>query len=347
VLPILMRYGLWLLGFRMLAALLMAGLTQSNRDSRSSALAAETAPADESASERPRTYEQLPGVVHMLPEALPIERLQDKPLYEFTELDLAAYLEHLSDREADPIARVMHLARKNIGQPYKLFLLGEFPFETHDPDPLYCLTHSDCVTFCEHTYAMALSRGWESFFLLLQRLRYKDGQIGIRTRNHEMTSEWNQHNAWLFEDICRTLGGGKQWVDMLAFWSPREFFHKMRLPSTRPDVEWPDVYIPRARVPNVLPDLRNGDMVNVIRGDERHQLVAHVGMIGLNAEGNVYLIHSANPQVREEPLLAYLQKDARILGFKFLRLRPLPDRLVREELARTRVGPALMSERAN
>jgi len=69
VLPILMRYGLWLLGFWMLAALLMAGLTQSNRDSRSSALAAETAPADESASERPRTYEQLPGVVHMLPEA--------------------------------------------------------------------------------------------------------------------------------------------------------------------------------------------------------------------------------------------------------------------------------------
>ncbi len=345
-----MRYGLWLVGCWMLAVLLMAGLTTpSDQGSRSGALAAATAPASDSASDadRPRTYDRLPGVVNMLPEPRSIKDLQGRPLYEFTEPDVAAYLKHLNATEADPIARLMHLARKNIGQAYKIFLLGEFPFETHDPDPLYCLTHSDCVTFCEHTYAMALSSDWESFFLLLQRLRYKDGKIGIRTRNHETTSEWNQHNAWLFEDVCRAIGGGKQWADMVAFWSPREFFQKMRLASPRQDVEWRDVYIPRDRVPNVLPDLQNGDMVNVIRGNEQRQFVAHVGMIGLNAEGEVHLIHSADPQVREEPLLGFLQRDRRILGFKFLRLRPLPDLLVREELARTRVGPATTSEHAN
>ena len=39
------------------------------------------------------------------------------------------------------------LARKNLGQPYDIYLLGEMPFETYDPQPIYCLSKSDCVVF--------------------------------------------------------------------------------------------------------------------------------------------------------------------------------------------------------
>ena len=140
-------------------------------------------------------------VVNPLRPARPLKTLQSAPLYTFNEKDVERYLGWLEEHEKDPIQRVIHLARKNIGQPYEIFLLGEGPFETYDPDPMYCLQQSDCVTFVEHTFAMALSRDWAGFFKTLQRLRYKDGKVGMLTRNHESVADWDPNNAWLFEEI--------------------------------------------------------------------------------------------------------------------------------------------------
>ena len=89
----------------------------------------------------------------------PLAALSAKPLYQFTEAEVGSYLAQLHATEPDLRKRVVHLARKNLGQPYELYLLGEMPFETYDPQPLYSLTKSDCLVFAEHTYAMALRRG--------------------------------------------------------------------------------------------------------------------------------------------------------------------------------------------
>jgi len=75
--------------------------------------------------------------------------------------------------EPDLRKRIATIGRRNIGQPYKLNLLGEFPYELHDTLPMYSLSASDCLVFAEHTYAMALSSSWEEFFWTLQRIRYK------------------------------------------------------------------------------------------------------------------------------------------------------------------------------
>ena len=53
-----------------------------------------------------------------------IRLLQTKPLYQFTETETGLYLGHLQSTEPDLRKRIMHLARKNIGQPYELYLLG-------------------------------------------------------------------------------------------------------------------------------------------------------------------------------------------------------------------------------
>ncbi len=119
--------------------------------------------------------EKLP-IATPVKSARPLKTLQKAPLYSFSERDVDAYLKYLHETEPEPIKRVMHLARKNIGQPYEIYLLGEAPHEMYDPDPMYCLNKSDCVTFVEHTYAMALSSDWPGFFKTLQRLRYKDGK---------------------------------------------------------------------------------------------------------------------------------------------------------------------------
>ena len=64
-----------------------------------------------------------------------IGKLLNKPLYKFTEPEVDAYLQFLHVTEPNFRRRIVHLARKNIGQPYELYLLGELPFESYDPQP--------------------------------------------------------------------------------------------------------------------------------------------------------------------------------------------------------------------
>ncbi len=77
--------------------------------------------------------------------------LQTAPLHTFNEREVDVFLKWLAERPLQTSERVARLGRQTIGQPYRLFLLGEHPFELYDPDPMYCLSASDCVTFIEQT----------------------------------------------------------------------------------------------------------------------------------------------------------------------------------------------------
>jgi hypothetical protein len=274
--------------------------------------------------------------------------LLDKPLYKFSEAEVDSYLKYLEASEPDLRRRIVHLARKNIGQPYELFLLGEMPFETYDPQPLYCLAKSDCVVFAEHTYAMALARDWSSFMAMLQRIRYRDGRIGVATRNHYTEADWNVSNQWLVHDITAELAGKeakkfKQKIDRAAFFQKR-YGLKLKVPVEKRE----DVYIPLAAMTPIEAQLQDGDFVNVVRGvtkkggDENSEIfggdafVGHVGLVVNGADGTVNMIHSAEPAVREEPIVDFIARENEkreekvkeekpvLLGFKFLRLEADP-----------------------
>jgi hypothetical protein len=269
-----------------------------------------------------------PPVVHPLRAARPIDRLKDAPLYTFNEAEVDAYLKYLHEAEKDPIARVVHLARKNIGQPYAIYLLGEFPYETYDPDPMYCLEKSDCVTFVEHTYAMALSKDWASFFKLLQRIRYKDGKVGMLTRNHETVADWEPNNSWLFEDITGTLGGGKETTKLHLLWQPSKFFGQFGIGQDMKDVVVDSVYVPAANVPHIVKELHPGDLIHIVRGTAKEQYVGHFGMITFAADGKVNMLHSHEPRVGEGPLLDYFKHNPKTLGIKVLRPRTQLEQIV-------------------
>jgi hypothetical protein len=266
-------------------------------------------------------------VVNSMRPARSIKRLKAAPLYAFNEKDVDAYLKFLAKDEKDPLKRLIHLARKDIGQPYQIFLLGEGPFETYDPDPMYCLDKSDCVTFVEHVYAMSLSRDWPTFFKTLQRLRYKDGKVGMVTRNHESVADWNPNNAWLFDEITGSLGGGKAAVPLNMTWKPAKFFAKWEIGQDLPDVTVSSTYIPRDKVASILPELKDGDVIQVVRGNAREQYVGHFGLVA-HAKDGVNMIHSAEPTVREQGILDYLEKNPKTLGYKFLRIKAEPQALV-------------------
>ncbi len=261
------------------------------------------------------------------------DELAARPMYTFNESELDRYLRIAREVEPDLGRRIIHLGRKNIGQPYDIYLLGEFPFEWHDPDPLYCLSKSDCLTFSEHMYAMALSRDWWSFLRALQRIRYASGEIGMLTRNHYTIAEWNRNNAFLFEDMTVELGGGDLCAPLRQVCRRAPFFATFGIGQDIPDEPITDRYIPKANVPDILSELRDGDFVNIIRGNDDSQWCGHTGLIAIGPDGTANFLHSARPRVREQPLVEYINGDRRCLGIKILRLRPDAEAIMNAELA--------------
>lgn len=276
-----------------------------------------------------------------------IAKLIDKPLYKCNEAEVDQYLKFLSATEPDLRKRIVHLARKNIGQPYELFLLGEMPFEPYDPQPIYCLGKSDCLVFSEHTYAMALSHDWPSFMRLLQRIRYRDGQLGVVTRNHYTEADWNISNRWLVHDITKDLAGDTAVKFHEAIDRTKFFKNRYKLDVKVPIEQHDDVYLPYEQISRAKSQLQDGDFVNIVRatsklGDPQNDVfggnafVGHVGLVAHGDDGQVHLIHSTEPKVREETIDSYIAratkdlkaKDAagkpRLVGFKFLRLREEP-----------------------
>jgi len=272
---------------------------------------------------------------------------KEKQLYELSEAEVGDYLGQLHESEPILRRRIMDLARKNIGQPYDIYLLGEFPFETYDPQPMYSLTKSDCVVFAEHTYAMALTSDWPSFMRMLQRIRYRDGQIGVATRNHYTEADWVKSNDWLLRDITREIAGDagvpfQEKIDRAKFLKGR-----YKLGVDIPVEEHRDSYLPYTEIGRIGDLVQEGDCINVVRavvkpGDPPSQpvdgsvFVGHVGLVARAPDGTLHMLHSSKPHVREEPLTEYIRRSTenletldregkpRLVGFKFLRLTDDP-----------------------
>ena len=257
-----------------------------------------------------------------------------QPLYRMTPNEVHTYIGFMQKTEPDLRKRIAAIGRKNIGQPYVLNLMGEYPFQLHDSLPMFSLTHSDCVVFAEHTYAMALSSSWEEFFWMLQRIRYKDGVIGVASRNHYTEVDWNVNNSWLVTDISAELSGptGPSYpltVDRAGFLKKRH-----HTDAQFEVQETTQRFVDKAQVAQAIAGLEDGDLVNVISSKDGKYWASHVGLVVLGAGGQRMFLHSSDPQVREESFDAFIARAAeresrllsegknpqRLAGFKFLRL---------------------------
>lgn len=268
------------------------------------------------------------------PKPLSDEQLLQKQIYQMSPAEAGRYISYIHQAEPDLRKRIAAIGRQNIGQRYKLNLLGEFPYQIHDTLPMFSLEESDCVVFAEHTYAMALSNSWEEFFWMLQRIRYKDGVVGVATRNHYTEVDWNINNGWLVTDISAQLAGagGPSYpltVDRARFLKTRHHTDSnFAVQSSR------EAYVPAETVASVLDQLRDGDFVNVISTRNGGYWASHVGLVVTGADGRRNFLNSAEPQVREESFDAFIARTRareernaaagkpgqKLAGFKFLRL---------------------------
>ncbi|GAB3407260.1 DUF1460 domain-containing protein [Massilia agilis] len=257
-----------------------------------------------------------------------------KQLYQMTPREAGRYIGYIHQAEPDLRHRIAAIGRKNIGQPYTLNLLGEFPYEIHDSLPMFSLDHSDCVVFAEHTYAMALSQSWEEFFWMLQRIRYRDGVIGVKTRNHYTELDWNVQNRWLVTDVSAQLAGANAATYDMTVDRARFLKTRHHTDASIPVETSRQSYVPKERVVEVASQLQEGDFVNVISTKNGEYWASHVGLVVLGPNGERHFLHSSEPQVREETFASFMARAAerearnaregkngqKLAGFKFLRL---------------------------
>jgi hypothetical protein len=142
----------------------------------------------------------------------------------------------------------------------------------------------DCVTYCETVLAAAIAAGPTAFDATLRTIRYHDGVVAWRERNHYY-HEWGQHN--IENGVCRAVSmDGSVDIEKTVYWhkalGPRRFTMRV-IPR--------DVFMDGAAL------LRTGDIVGFVT--HRPNLdYFHIGFVAFDDKGQFLLRHAARSRGR-------------------------------------------------
>lgn len=95
----------------------------------------------------------------------------------------------------------------------RLFLGAEYSDSTlrgslETPEDLVInLSAMDCFTFLDYIEAMRLSRSFAGFVGHVKNVRYRQGEVSFRRRNHFFT-DWREYNGEYVEDVTAKIGEG-------------------------------------------------------------------------------------------------------------------------------------------
>lgn len=270
-------------------------------------------------------------------EARPIQTLSNVELAEFLELRTRARRAAPEQPKAGDEAG--WLAVRSLGQEFRLNAVQ------------FDLAEGDCVSFVNRTLALSMASDWQSYYLLVERIRHKDGLVQYRNRNFFTLGDWMPNNAWLLSDITTQLGSDGTWP--IQFFThvirPKVFDERPAAPGSKfvrvtfkgSDYQSPnselvtDTFVPAGYMTYVLDDLRTGDVVLVLRSAAGGHLGCdHMGLIIRGAADDVTLVHSVPPSVRQEPLLGFLDRCKWVVGLRFLRIRDDARELAAREVSR-------------
>jgi hypothetical protein len=142
----------------------------------------------------------------------------------------------------------------------------------------------DCVTFCETVLAAAIASDRGEFDAALRTIRYHDGIVTWRERNHYFF-EWSRHN--IENKICRAIVmDGSIEIEKSVYW--HRSLGRRRFSMT---------VIPRAVFLANRQALANGDIVGFIT--QRPNLdYFHVGFIAFDGRGELLLRHASQSRHR-------------------------------------------------
>lgn len=237
------------------------------------------------------------------------------PLWEMAPTEVNDFLERIRAEHDTFDARLTAIALDSIGTPYAGGPLGEGPEGKYDTDPLMDLSRVDCVTFMEQAIALAAAATYDEAFTLLQRIRYKDGQVDFLRRNHFMVADWLANNPWC-KDVSQELGVPT--VALTRTISKKDFFPKVDAPDLGQDIADEEItihYIGREHVAQAVKNAPLPAMVLLV-GKIDWLFILHTGLLVEDEDGGdpAFIHASTTGTVVEEALPEYLSRIDRHLG---------------------------------
>lgn len=252
---------------------------------------------------------------------------ESKQLYEMTNHEIDSLLTKVSHGKLTISDRISFYSEKFLGTVYNFNCVGDGPYALIESLPLVNFQETNCMAFCEHVLALSISDSWEIFFNNLQQIRYKDGIIGMRTRNHYTMADWLPENSWILEDISRKIGGDYT-KSATRIISHRKFFANKGIKDMRyvlPDREITIEYVPLKYIAESEKNIKPGDILALIYANKTNIFSAHM-LIVAEKNGKLFIRESSKSRTTtfETPYKEWVKKveDSKIYaGLSFMRVR--------------------------
>ncbi len=254
---------------------------------------------------------------------------REKPFYQMTKQEIAKLLYQMSTSDQTVTQKINYFSERFLTTPYNLTCVGDGPYTLLETWPLVNFKETNCMSLCEHVLALSISDSWDNFFNNLQHIRYRDGLIGMRTRNHYTMADWLPQNQWLLQDVSRKVAG-EYTKQVTRTISHRNFFKQKGITDMRdvlPDRTITIDYIPLDKVLTVQENIRNGDIGAILFAHMLDIFSAHMFIIiEKNGEKFVREASMSAMTTLDTPLSEWFeaklkQKPAKYIGISLMRVR--------------------------
>ncbi|MEA2077415.1 MAG: DUF1460 domain-containing protein [Candidatus Marinimicrobia bacterium] len=173
--------------------------------------------------------------------------------------------------------------------PYSWTATGDGPNALLETWSLVNFQETNCMVYCEHVLALSISDSWDNFFNNLQQIRYKDGLIGMKTRNHYTMADWLPENDWILNDVSAKVGG-EYTASMTRTISHENFFKGKGIDDLRYiklDRSITVEYVPMEHLDKIKSQIHDGDIVAMLYANKDNIFSAHMLML-IKKDGKLY-----------------------------------------------------------
>lgn len=241
--------------------------------------------------------------------------------------EIDALIRETSAKPQTVTEKMNYYSQYFLGTPYAFTCVGDGEYALYEPYPLVNFDSTNCMAYCEHVLALSISDSWDNFFNNLQQIRYKDGMIGMRTRNHYTMGDWLPENNWLLEDVSRKVGGSHTKTVTRTI-SHTKFFQGKGITDLRhvkPDYEMTIDYIPKEAILDVKGNLQSGDIGALIFANKTDIFSAHMWMV-MEVNRQIIIRESTTRGMTtfDTPYDAWaerVQESQRYIGISLMRVR--------------------------
>ena len=252
----------------------------------------------------------------------------EKQFQQMSNQEIDQIIQTVSKQNLTVSEKINMLSEKFLGMGYNLTCTGDGPYALLEAWPLVNFRETNCMAFCEHVLALSISDSWDNFFNNLQQIRYKDGLIGMKTRNHYTMADWLPENSWILDDVSAKVGGThtKQVTRTISHTTFFEGKGMTDMSDVLPDRKLTIDYVPLNALANVKDNTKAGDILALLFANKDNIFSAHMLMIA-EKDGRKIIRESSNSKMTtfdtlyDEWVDSKQELSNRYIGLAFMRVK--------------------------